>query len=484
MAEDWVVLELSSFQLAHLSAEAPMPSIAVVTNCAPNHLDWHGSFEAYALAKQRILSRESRSPPDLTVLNTADPQVAGWTNRAVGPIRAPWPLDRVEPLAVPGQHNLANAACAAAVAEAVGVDDATIRRALRSFTGLEHRLQHVAEIAGRRFYNDSKSTTPQATLAALTAIPGPVWLLAGGHSKGARFDALASAIVRAMRGAGLFGAVREELHACIASQDASFDVHSTDQLADALAWCWRCSRPGDAILLSPACASYDQFTDFEAPAKRSVNSCARSRRDDLDCAECSKQRAMRFVYAREVFRRARMCCCILHVYKSWVRFSARCSRLIEPRGNRPRGRRLRDFLGGSASGAGSRPSGFLFSPVAQNVLDRDVTRHAPGDHVAKPREPVNPFYVLLAIVGFAFVITACAYATMLYRATTAAAAGDLGAAGLMAFVDAYGMRVLAIELCLLGAFTFGAMWLDQYRSRQGRIENQSEDSGSRQNPQS
>ncbi len=104
--------------------------------------------------------------------------------------------------------------------------------------------------------------------------------------------------------------------------------------------------------------------------------------------------------------------------------------------------------------------------------------------MAKPREPVNAFYVLLAIVGFAFVITACAYATMLYRATTPAAAGDLGAAGLMAFVDAYGMRVLAIELCLRGAFTFGAMWLDQYRSRPGRVENQSEDSGSRQNPQS
>ncbi len=266
MAEDWVVLELSSFPVGPSRCRRGPPCLQSpwLRICAPNHLDWHGSFEAYALAKQRIFSRESRSPPGLTVLNTADPQVAGWAHRGRRPDPCALAFDRVGPLAVPGQHNLANAACAAAVAEAGGVDDATIRRALRSFTGLEHRLQHVAEIAGRRFYNDSKSTTPQATLAALTAIPGPVWLLAGGHSKGAQFDALASAIVLATRGAGLFGAARQELHACIASQDASFNAHSTDQLADALAWCWRSSRPGDAILLSPACASYDQFADFEA----------------------------------------------------------------------------------------------------------------------------------------------------------------------------------------------------------------------------
>jgi len=259
-AEDWVVLELSSFQLAHLNASARLPEIAVAINLSPNHLDWHGSYQAYISAKRRLVAENS--PKSLVVLNEHDPITAAWAALAHGRTRASWPLERIPSLAIPGDHNRHNAACAAAAAEAVGVDPATICQTLANFRGLEHRLQLVAEISGRQFYNDSKSTTPQATIAALAALNGPTWLLAGGHPKGANFDELAAIIVHRARGAALFGAARESLQSALRSTDATFNAWPTEQLADALAWCWRQSKPGDSILLSPACASYDQFRDF------------------------------------------------------------------------------------------------------------------------------------------------------------------------------------------------------------------------------
>ena len=261
-AEDWVVLELSSFQLAHLSATAPLPEIALVTNCAANHLDWHGTFDAYRRAKQRLIAR--RSSDAVVVLNTHDAEVAAWAPLAAGRVLDGWPLEALPSLGVAGIHNRHNAACAAAAAEAAGASRTAIRQALTSFAGLDHRLQLVIEASGRRFYNDAKSTTPQATLAALDAVEGPLWLLAGGHAKGASFDGMADTIVARARGAALFGAARGQLHEAIASRSPGFPTLVTERLAEALDWCWRQSRSGDAILLSPACASYDQFRDFAA----------------------------------------------------------------------------------------------------------------------------------------------------------------------------------------------------------------------------
>ncbi len=260
-ADDWVVLELSSFQLAHLGDAAPLPRFAVVTNCTSNHLDWHGDMASYVQAKQRIVSRQE--PDSVAVLNALDAEVAGWDASVAGRALWAWELERIPPLAVPGAHNRQNAACASAASSAAGVDESVICRALADFKGLEHRLVLVAEVDGRRFYNDSKSTTPAATLAALDAIEGPVWLLAGGLAKGVALDGLAHAIVERARGAGLFGVAREMIRSLVQSERADFPVHSTARLADALVWCWRRSRPGDAILLSPTCASYDQFRDFE-----------------------------------------------------------------------------------------------------------------------------------------------------------------------------------------------------------------------------
>ena len=260
-ADDWVVLELSSFQLAHLSSFARMPEIAVAINCRPNHLDWHGSFETYTAAKQRLVREQA--PNDLAILNQYDPEIAAWRGIAKGVCADAWQIEDVPSLKVAGQHNRQNAACAAAAAEAVGVDAGVIRQALQDFTGLEHRLQLITEIDGRRFYNDSKSTTPHATIAALAAVEGTVWLLAGGESKGASFDELASIVVARTKGAAFFGKARERLGSNIQSQSPGFCWTATKQLAEALDWCWQRTEAGDAILLSPACASYDQFRDFE-----------------------------------------------------------------------------------------------------------------------------------------------------------------------------------------------------------------------------
>ena len=263
--EDWVVLELSSFQLAHLSDAAPLPQIAVITNCTPNHLDWHGDFAAYVAAKRRLLGQTStgsagKSDKPLAILNARDPLVRGWSDSAV----FSWPLSDVPALPVPGNHNRHNAACAAAAAEAAGVSRSIICKSLEAFRGLAHRLQFVGEVGGRRFFNDSKATSPHATMAALASLDEPLWLLAGGDAKGASFDDLAEAIVGQARGAGLFGAAREAVRASIATKRAGFAARAHETLDEAFDWCWRQSRPGDAILLSPACASFDQFRDFGA----------------------------------------------------------------------------------------------------------------------------------------------------------------------------------------------------------------------------
>ncbi len=257
---DWVVLELSSFQLAHLSPGTPMPRYGLVTNCTPNHLDWHGQLAEYVAAKQRLVREQP--PQGWTVLDPADRVLAPWRATAAGRLLAPWADQRVPELAVPGRHNRRNAAAVAALAESLGCDVSIVRDTLADFTGLDHRIQFLGEIEGRRFYNDSKSTSPDAARAALAAVPGPIWWLAGGAAKGASFDELAHVAVLTIRGAALYGAARDAVGRSLQQATAACQLHSTPQLADALAWCWRQSQPGDAIVLSPACASHDQFQDF------------------------------------------------------------------------------------------------------------------------------------------------------------------------------------------------------------------------------
>ncbi len=263
--DDRVVLEISSFQLWRLGRDAPMPRVVVVTGCTANHLDWHGSFENYAATKKSML--KGQKPDDLAVLNTYDAEVALWGRLVQGTQLPLVSLDQIPPLAVPGEHNRINAACAATAARGMGCSEAAVRQALMSFHGLPQRLQQIAVIDGRTFYNDSTSTTPESTIAALKSLDEQIWLLAGGHDKGGDFRSLIDAVARHARGAAFFGAAGERLQRRVDAGSPGFPATMTDTMAEALRWCWARSRPGDAIVLSPACASSDQFRNFRQRGK-------------------------------------------------------------------------------------------------------------------------------------------------------------------------------------------------------------------------
>lgn len=264
---DYVVLELSSFQLDWLPSGARWPKIAVITNCTPNHLDWHGTLEDYIAAKQRLLRHQTAG--GTAILNVADPLLRHWQHLARGRLFAVDSDRGVPALRVPGRHNRLNAALAAAAARAVGCSPQTIDKALASFRGLPHRLELVAEVAGRRFYNDSMATTPESVIAALDTFAGG-WFLVGGHDKGFDYANLAARLAREANGVACYGAVREKLAALIARELTSCHVASFETLDDAIEWCWSQARASDAIVLSPACSSYDQFRDYRDRGARFI----------------------------------------------------------------------------------------------------------------------------------------------------------------------------------------------------------------------
>jgi UDP-N-acetylmuramoylalanine--D-glutamate ligase len=259
-ADDWAVLEISSFQLWRLGPNARLPDVAIVTNCSPNHLDWHGTFEHYQASKQRILTGQRAD--GLAVLNTHDPEVATWAHLVRGRLLPLVPLAELPPLPIPGEHNRANAACAATAALATGCRPEAVQAGLASFSPLPQRMEWVAVVDGRRFYNDSSATTPESTIAALESLAGPIWLLAGGGDKGADFQPLASAIARCAQGAAFFGKVRDRLRQLTAAAGMETACTALETMPEAFWWCWANSQPGDAIVLSPACSSHDQFQNF------------------------------------------------------------------------------------------------------------------------------------------------------------------------------------------------------------------------------
>jgi UDP-N-acetylmuramoylalanine--D-glutamate ligase len=256
---DWVVLELSSFQLFRLN-HTPMPRVAVVTNCTPNHLDWHGGYQQYVTAKQRILTGQTRD--GIAVLGESLAGDGSWRRQVRGSLAALVPDAAIPPLALPGKHNRRNAVYAATAAQAAGCGDEAIRRGLRGFSGLPGRLQLVATRGGRTFYNDTTATTPESTIAALGSLSAPIWLLAGGSDKGIDLAPLASAVVAGARGAAFFGATAPALRDLLKTVAPDYPCAQVSTMSEALAWCWSRSRPGDCIVLSPACASHDQFQNF------------------------------------------------------------------------------------------------------------------------------------------------------------------------------------------------------------------------------
>jgi len=264
--DDTVVLELSSFQLQYLRPETPLPHIGVITSFSPNHLDWHASMEEYARAKQILLQRQKSD--DLAVLNTRDRRLASWDRSVQGRILPLVADDAIPCLPAPGWHNRMNAACAATAALGAGCSRGAMELGLQSFRGLPQRMEPIAEIEGRTFYNDSSSTTPESTIAALESIGKPALLLAGGHDKGFDFTEMIEAIGRLAVGTAFFGQFGPRLHDRLQASHVDCLSTAVPTLEDAADWCWRSSKPGDAIILSPGCSSHDQFRNFRQRGER------------------------------------------------------------------------------------------------------------------------------------------------------------------------------------------------------------------------
>jgi UDP-N-acetylmuramoylalanine--D-glutamate ligase len=318
---DWSVLELSSFQLDDLNHLCASPEIAVVTNFSPNHLDWHGSLEEYRRAKQTIFRWQTSR--DAAILNRDDPALSGWPVNGrefwFGSAKAPSANvaefariraggnrpnicessdnaqepaaprgvflkggsafvrdgadERTLPigdwLRLPGRHNLQNAAAATCAALAAGVDDGAVRRGLEQFAPLPHRLQFVAEVAGRKFYNDSLATTPESVEVALDAFTAPVVLLAGGYDKQVDLTQMARAIAGKVKAVALMGQTAAALAKLITAESSArprsfkpLQMTQCDSFTAAFDWAVAQSAPGDIVLLSPGCASYDWFRNF------------------------------------------------------------------------------------------------------------------------------------------------------------------------------------------------------------------------------
>jgi UDP-N-acetylmuramoylalanine--D-glutamate ligase len=274
------VVELSSFQLE--LTDKFRPDIAVFLNLTPDHLDRHKTIEAYAAAKARIFANQTEL--DAAVLNADDaptvalapkkPQVF-WFSRK----------DRVEkgacvqgddvvivhrgkeelvmkvaeiPLA--GQHNIENVLAAATAARLANVDAATIGKAVKSFAGVEHRLEFVAEIGGVRYYNDSKATNVDATLKALDAFPGGILVILGGKDKGSDYTVLQKPLREKAVLALLIGAAADKIEKQIAGSVA---IERAGALGAAVQVASQAAKSGDVVLLAPACASFDQFENYE-----------------------------------------------------------------------------------------------------------------------------------------------------------------------------------------------------------------------------
>ncbi|HUH16172.1 MAG TPA: UDP-N-acetylmuramoyl-L-alanine--D-glutamate ligase [Gaiellaceae bacterium] len=253
-AGEWIVCELSSFQLEDV--ERFRPRIAVLLNLEPDHLDRHGTFERYRAAKLRIF--ENQAPEDVAVVPRGFGPVPGEGRRVEFAAGDELPA---EPL-IPGAHNRENAAAAAAAARAAGLGEEAIAHALRTFPGVEHRLEPVAERGGVRFVNDSKATNTAAARRALTAYDVPLHVILGGSLKGESFDAFAHDVAAAnVACAYLVGEAAEPLAAALAGAGVPFLLATT--LDRAVAEAASVARPGEIVLLSPACASYDQFRDYE-----------------------------------------------------------------------------------------------------------------------------------------------------------------------------------------------------------------------------
>ncbi len=293
---DLVVLELSSFQLEQLAQIQKAPKVALLTNLTPNHLDRYGTFAAYCAAKENIFrfQKPSEDSPAVSIFNAEDKVGAEWFEKyekaaGGGRICIKFSTDDVsqeirDSFRLPGRANLSNLAAAIAIAKYFGVDDDLIKNSLPEFKPLPHRLELVRQTYGglveqipssagsyqarlRRgvfWYNDSKATTPQSAIAALEAFDQPKIIIAGGYDKELSFDELGRKIAENAKAAILIGQTAEKIADAIkASPKNQARTELVESLAEAVQLANQLAETGDVVLLSPACASYDMFDNFQ-----------------------------------------------------------------------------------------------------------------------------------------------------------------------------------------------------------------------------
>jgi len=251
--EAWIVCELSSFQLEDVTTLRPR--VCVLTNLEPDHLDRHGTFEEYAAIKLRAFERQSAD--DVAVVPRGFGSVPGSARRVEFQAEDALPA---EPR-IPGAHNRSNAAAATAAARAIGIADDAIAEALVAFPGVEHRIEEVGIVGGVAYVNDSKATNAAAALRAIASFPGRrKHVILGGRGKAEPYEVLAAALESGDR-AYLIGEASDEIGRALAEADVPFVRSGT--LEQGLVDAASAASAGDVVLLSPACASFDQFTSFE-----------------------------------------------------------------------------------------------------------------------------------------------------------------------------------------------------------------------------
>jgi len=286
--DDWVALELSSFQLE--SIENPRMRIGAVLNVTPDHLDRHKSFARYVELKTRAVA--FMEPEDHAVLNVDDPACAAMRSQTRGQLvefglhrpvergvsvkagwitiaaaRATTRVMRAADVPLPGEHNLSNVMAAIGAGHAAGVEPEAMAKAVQEFQAVEHRLEPIGTFGGVRWYNDSKATNPDSTYKALAAFSEPIVLIAGGRNKGIDLEPLAQAIAGRVSALVTMGETGEELARRVREAGLR-QVQPAADLTDAVRKAAAVARPGSVVLLSPAFTSYDMFRDYEDRGRR------------------------------------------------------------------------------------------------------------------------------------------------------------------------------------------------------------------------
>jgi UDP-N-acetylmuramoylalanine--D-glutamate ligase len=281
--ETWSVLEVSSFQLE--STDEFHPSIAVILNITPDHLDRHGSFENYALAKERIFAAQDEH--DCLVLNADNARAAEAAVRSAAPVywfslenpveQGAWiqdgylvyrsarhaAVETVMPLGgipLKGAHNVENVLAAVCAARQAGAPVDAIRQAIENFRAVEHRLEYVATINGVEFYNDSKATNVDATAKAVAAFSTDIHLILGGKDKGSDYTQLAQLLQSRVRAVYTIGSAAAKIESQLRGV---VTIQSCETLDKAVSAAASAARPGEVVLLAPACSSFDQFESYE-----------------------------------------------------------------------------------------------------------------------------------------------------------------------------------------------------------------------------